>query len=350
MLRELLFQILGKHPALLSYFEPPFKRLAQQQRSGSLAWDLESLKECFFAIARQQDYPLKMCLFLDALDEHEGDNKELVRFVEELNPSVAIKICLASRPWPIFKTHFGQCLGIEVHLHTYHDILAYSQSRLEGSLDRQERDSSSKQLRAIANRVAAKALGVFVWVRIVINELSKGLQDDTPIPRLEQVVNQMPEELKDLYARTMTRIEPTYLLEGFAMLQVILCSRTPLTLGQLMRIIETSLLSGLLGRRGDETLVSFDEAALLQSMSLSNANDNSGDHSDSYKSPLGFTAMVRRLASRSGGLLEIVPGNASDADRVVQFLHQTVKEFARTYLPDGVTEPRLRTTSASRLC
>jgi hypothetical protein len=179
MLRELLFQILKRHKALWPCFDPTFKRLIHEQRSRSPAWDLKSLKDCFFAIPKQKNYELNLCLFLDALDEHEGDNDELVGIVKNLvamsNPFVTIKICLASRPWPIFKTHFGQCLGFEVHLHTYQDILLYFQRRLEDSIEFQEQATATVQLRAIADRVAAKALGVFVWVRLVLDELSKGL-------------------------------------------------------------------------------------------------------------------------------------------------------------------------------
>jgi hypothetical protein len=156
---------------------------------------------------------------------------------------------------------------------------------------------------------------------------------------LEEVVNQMPKKLKDLYARTMTRIEPLYLREGFAMMQVILYCQIPLSLTQLMRIIDTSFLAGLIGGHTSELHQSINPRALLQSSKQPIATTEGVRFSDKTEPPQNSIAMARRLASRSGGLLEIAPGDPADAERTVQFLHQTVKEFARTYLPSGITGP-----------
>lgn len=325
MLRGLLYQILDRHQALWPCFDPTFQKLLQEQRSRSPVWDLQSLRECFSAIVKQDISELHLCLFLDALDEHEGDQEKLVGIVKSLtthsNPLVTIKICLASRPWTIFKTSFGSSLGFKVHLHTYDDILAYSQKRLEDSLAYREQAAAAIQLREISERIAAKALGVFVWVRLVLDELSKGLQDGTPISTLENDVDQMPEELKDLYARTMKRVETRYLREGFAMMQVILCCKVPLNLFQLMRIIDTSFLVGFL----DDTKKEGDQYIDLTALPNSDKNKASP------------ASMARRLASRCGGLLEIASSDASGDERIVQFLHQTVKEFAKTYRPSNMT-------------
>ncbi|KAI9746049.1 MAG: hypothetical protein M1818_000730 [Claussenomyces sp. TS43310] len=336
MLQELLFQVLYKYTELFPVLEPVFKRLVQQQKTRSPAWDLDVVKECFFAIARQQENKLRLCLFLDALDEHDGDNNELVDLVERLvaepNPSVMIRICVASRPWSIFKTRFSEYLGLEVHLHTHQDISDYSLSRLRDSLNPQEQKASSSQLESLADRVAAKALGVFIWVRIVVDELYKGLQNGTPFPTLEEVVDDMPEELKDLYSCTLERVESAYLFEGLAMLQVVLCSRSPPTLTQLISNIDISLQSGLVPYKSSVRNIPFDNKWKRR------PRIKVAIQSDS-EPPQGVIAMVRRLASRSGGLLEIAHGDASSPDSIVQFLHQTVKEFARTYSPSGLTAP-----------
>ena len=59
----------------------------------------------------------------------------------------------------------------------------------------------------ITTIIAERALGVFIWVRLVVDIVAKGVRDGTPYDVLEERVNLMPQELKDLYADTLRRIE-----------------------------------------------------------------------------------------------------------------------------------------------
>lgn len=178
---------------------------------------------------KQREVNIRIFLLLDALDEHHGDNDTLALLLRKLvdsidNDCVHLKLCLASRSWTVFEQHFGKCPGFAIHDHTRQDVRTYIEARLGTDQDALHSTSNRTGLQRIVDPVAEKALGVFIWVRLVANLLSKGIRDGTPYAALEDKVTRMPRELKDLYADTLRRIEVEYTSEAYIMLQIVLCS------------------------------------------------------------------------------------------------------------------------------
>ena len=313
MLQEILCSILRQVPALVSRVMPIFTDLAQTQRRRKPEWDLEHLQSALMSIVVQREVRVRILFMVDALDEHSGDNEKLASLLETLirkadNDYVGIKICLASRSWTIFEEHFGSCPGFAIHDYTKTDIFNYVTSRLR--LESQILQSAEEEsLTAVIELVTERALGVFIWVRLVVDLLVKGIRDGTPLTTLEIIARDLPKELKDLYAHTLKRIEPEYATEAYIMLQITLCTLVPLPLASFMGSVD------------------FNCRELLDSSRPQPHRLRELNLKDSILSP------ARRLASRCGGLLEIVsipPPEGSEAkepERVVQFIHQTVKEY-----------------------
>jgi hypothetical protein len=144
------------------------------------------------------------------------------------------------------------------------------------------------------------AHGVFIWVRIVVEEIANGVRSRTPLFVLEETLAHMPKELKDLYEHTLERIETGHAEEAFVMLQIALCALSPLP------------------------LVTFLNAT---SFTVWGKYSAPGEESEDD--------MIRRVVSRSGGLLEVVTGSVGPSatssppipGSSVQFIHQTVKEY-----------------------
>lgn len=118
-----------------------------------------------------------------------------------------------------------------------------------------------------------------------------------------------PPELEELYRHILRRIDPRYSSETFVMLQVILCSLVPLDLSTFAECVDYVL------------------ARCFPIQRVPNAYSMESLGKDS------FASKNLRLASRSGGLLEIVSevststtGPTLQNDRV-QFIHQSAKEF-----------------------
>jgi hypothetical protein len=315
MPQGVLHQLLSQVPDLLPFVYAIYDDLVKVQRKSKPAWTFESLCAAWKSVTQQQEVPLYACMFLDALDEHEGDNDQLSKFIYGLRSSadgkiVRIKICVASRTWNIFGEHFGTCPQFAIHEHTAADIQAYTSERLSCSMTSLGEDlqlALSLKIERLSLQVTTKARRVFIWVRIVLDELVKGIRDGTPISLLEEKVSAMPEELGDLYRHTLERIESDYAEEAYIMLQITLCSLSPL-------VLEAFMMCASLSKWGEAHHASEEE-------------------------------MVRQLISRSGGLLEIVltswpketrqrnelsddtESSPVETSPSVQFIHQTVKDF-----------------------
>ena len=73
----------------------------------------------------QTEVSVNVCIFIDALDEHDGNHSKLIDILHQLsknNGMAKIKLCLASRPEPIFQLHFGECPGFAIHDYTEKDV------------------------------------------------------------------------------------------------------------------------------------------------------------------------------------------------------------------------------------
>ena len=311
MLQELLRSILQQIPVLSRYVLSSYIELVQAQRTRCPSWDFSSLKSALISLFEQRHVKIRILLLLDALDEHQGDNDLLASLLKSLvdksdNKCVRLKMCLASRSWTVFQQHFGDCPGFSIHDHTREDIMTYIRARLEPCGPQEMHRIGHDSMTQLADLVATRASGVFIWVRLVVDMLAKGIQDGTPHRTLEEKVNKIPQELRDLYADTLRRIEPEYSMEAFIMLQTALCSFEPLPLEVFMAIVDINFM--------------YDRYRPLKDA----ISDRIMEYTSSHRS---------RLVRRSGGLLELIQRDQSVPESdglVVQFIHQTVKEYVQS--------------------
>jgi len=310
MFQGLLYSILHQVLKLRAFVQPIYAQLVDTQQSKTPKWDQESLELAFEAILQQREVTTRLCLFLDAFDEHHGDNEELVSLMSRLvshtdRDRVKIKICIASRPWDTFVNNFSKCPGFKIHEHTFNDILEYASSTIHKASPVDLREESSPNARlakldALADQIAKMAYGVFIWVRIVVEEIANGVRSRTPLFVLEETLAHMPKELKDLYEHTLERIETGHAEEVFVMLQIAICALSPLPLVTFLNA------------------TSFILWAKYSALGEESEDD-----------------MICRVVSRSGGLLEVVTSSMATSVRSappipessVQFIHQTVKEY-----------------------
>ncbi|KAI4173239.1 MAG: hypothetical protein LQ348_006624 [Seirophora lacunosa] len=294
MLQELLHSILLQNTSLVQSALPYYDVLRDEQRTRHPRWPLAQLKNTIQAVFKNSLVRGNLCLFLDALDEHAGENEELVRMIWSWitaineNPApIRIKICLASRPWEIFKKEFGQCPQFAIHEHTRGDIEAYTTQRIRNAMYTSELSLAAANL---IGQIVRDASGVFIWVRLVLDRVAQDIIDGTPFSILQEIVSQLPLELGELYRLTVKRIQSRYHPEAWIMFQTVLCSLKPLLLENLIMVVESNLLP-----------VQHDPSKFSEEHSIEEQG--------------------RRLNSRSGGLLEILPRSNH-----VQFIHQTVKD------------------------
>jgi hypothetical protein len=302
LLRSLLYQALENHreliPAVLKgSFDVATKDL-------EIYWTLPRLKAAFHELVAQTEVPLKICLLVDGLDEYAGEHAEIVEVFRNAAKHEHVKLCVSSRPLIVFDRAFKNAPGLMLQNLTFDDIQIYVESRFQNDERFQELELEEPGLGPnIARQVVGKASGVFLWVKLVVHSLLEGIQNFDRGVDLERRLNELPEDLTDLYWHMLNRVKPAwYLEEGFRLLQMVQRTNKPLTLLRL----------------------AFAE------LDRSKPSDCPSNLSVQRQDAL-CTSMAGRIKSRCLGLLEVVDMATADMKkRRVQFLHKSVADFLET--------------------
>ncbi|KAK5214475.1 hypothetical protein LTR41_000668 [Exophiala xenobiotica] len=324
-----------------------------------IEWDTESLLDALRAIFTGS-MGLNLCLFIDALDEHHGAHGNLLDMLHELlqvsqSKQNRLKLCVASRPEAIFVERLRSCAGLRMQDHTESDILTYTRNRLSAEVSQHRLRKKDAFFKNIVEHIANSAQGVFIWVRLVMDELIEAIQQGDDYQSLIELIQEVPEELDDLYIHAIKRMASKrnssgsrrlrYIFESYCMFQIALCARSPYGLFEFMDIVRESVPAFYILARAVSTKTAYDSRRLLcrqfpssHSLQDMHAVDLNPTEKDSvYELSL-------RLTSRSAGLLEHVSTTDSfrfnevgetestnndrsmDSTDVVQFIHQTAKE------------------------
>ncbi|KAK2040399.1 hypothetical protein LZ31DRAFT_634073 [Colletotrichum somersetense] len=166
LLRTLLFQILVDFPELIpsvcpTRYSNPFGRLE--------SWGIEELSEVFGRLKDIHPLPSRILLLIDGLGEYNGYLGDLVQFMISTSQSPYIKVCCASRPWPVFSNEFKNVSGrIHVHDLTANDMMRYIRDTL-GQRNHFEilKQSQETEAAKLVKDIAEKSEGVFFWVSLV---------------------------------------------------------------------------------------------------------------------------------------------------------------------------------------
>ena len=204
LLRSLLHEILSKHRNLIPAVLPSLWKDVYVQRTEYLEeteWNYYYLKEALDLLSRQTE--LRLCLFIDGLDEYEGDRDgsftEIIALFKAMAASPNIKICVSSRPWLAFEDAFRSIPNLRLQDLTYNDILQYTQDKLnEHSRMTQFREMDPENAAGLVDEIVSKASGVFLWVMLVVKSLLDGLTNRDRISDLQKRLRLLPSDLKDL--------------------------------------------------------------------------------------------------------------------------------------------------------
>jgi hypothetical protein len=339
LLRSLLYEILKKKANLLPEIFPEEWSEAcsalGQAESSSVRWELvdrkwtlAALKRGFARLTKFETIKSNQCFFIDGLDEYEGDHESMVDFLRTLAISSHIKFCLSSRPWLVFEDAFKLDPGLRLQDLTVNDIKSYVAHELEEH-DRMRKLATEEPGHAseLVNEIVLKAAGVFLWVKLVVRELLKGLRNRDDISNLRTRLRALPSELEGFYAHMLKQIEPLYRDQAFRAFQIYnimaeeFNSLCPLELDIAISATFERMMETPFGHMSDDEI------------------RQRCDHVEDY------------LKSRCAGLLEIhhmsnehapEPTNYPCCYLRVNFLHQTVREFlegkiAKDMMPQGAS-------------
>ncbi|PVH72462.1 hypothetical protein DL98DRAFT_365557, partial [Cadophora sp. DSE1049] len=326
-LRAILFKVLHQHPELMPIVLPwqwakRYSRLASDK--SILAdqirddWSISKLKEAFAKLYEQRIVKMKVCIFLDGLDEYEGDHELMAEFFHEITlSSPNIKICVSSRPLLVFGDIFSGLPSLRLQDLTFQDIKFYVNDNL--SKHRRFRQLLEKEpIKAplLVKDIVDRADGVFLWVRLVVESLREGLGNHDEISDLRERLDELPRDLEQLYDHMWGRIRGVYRPRASQIFQIVRAARNQ---GEIIR------------RKEDE----YDP---LTAIALSFAEEIStsinGNTSIRILDPAYLKERCEKmeavLKTRCAGLLEIQASESTLYESwggTIQYLHRTAREY-----------------------
>ncbi|KAM7199168.1 hypothetical protein V8F33_004643 [Rhypophila sp. PSN 637] len=206
LIQTLLFELLRACPDAISIVRKSIAQLPPEPGRWAMS-ELMRATKSFVACSLQK----RFCIFIDGLDEHDGDMDDLIELIEQLASSDNVKICCSSRPWPSFADAFGQKENLMLKLEdlTAGDIMKFVAASFQQHkrFSKYARDS---RFSALMKEIARKAEGVFLWVTLVVKSLRDGLTNADRIVDLERRLKAMPLDLEALLWRMIESIDPFY--------------------------------------------------------------------------------------------------------------------------------------------
>ncbi|KAI9807420.1 MAG: hypothetical protein M1833_000165 [Piccolia ochrophora] len=205
-----------------------------------MVWSSRDLERVIKTLLSQTEVKGKMVFFVDALDEYEGDHWNMVKLLKSLATShghqkLQVKICAASRPYNICNDGFAGYAGCIIHQWTTKDIERYVALRLHELPRVQELDGRHKPgqpitIDELAEEIVGKALGDFLWVRLVVSDLIQGLTDGDSIPEIQRSLAALPADINDLYRNILTKVDEKHLSNTYHYFDITMHAAVPLLL------------------------------------------------------------------------------------------------------------------------
>lgn len=306
LFRTLLYQLFRRCPELLPKAFPD----EWETLSGKASCDLKiekaapkslaELKDALERVVACASQSLKMCIFIDGFDEVEGDHIEITDFmvhVAQLSPH--FKVCLSSRPWPVFETSFDGRPSLKMQDLNGDDIWIFCYDRLgrDPKVQKLLGPEPGKAEWLIAE-VVRRACGVFLWVHLVVHLLIQGIQDGDDTMALYRRLLSLPVDLKPLFDRILGQIEPIHRAEASQIFQIFRANGNSLDVLMMDRALKYA------------PPQTFDQVLSMKVTPLSLVKTTKNRASLERIIARG----IRRLNSRCRGLLEINEGAEKEPD------------------------------------
>jgi len=209
LLRSLLFQLIESVPHLDT------SGIEKLERGHASSWHESELRDALRVTLRSVSGGI--CIFIDGLDEYEGNLRHLIEFLTGLSASdrvarKSIKICISSRPEPIPSLLLRDLPSLSMSAHNAGGITSYCRQILK-DLD--------IELSYISESIAKRAEGVFLWARFAIEELIQGVSEGEDHLELLNRLDSFPQDLEDVYDRMLSRLDISATKECMIMLQLV---------------------------------------------------------------------------------------------------------------------------------
>ncbi|KAI5847652.1 ankyrin repeat-containing domain protein [Morchella snyderi] len=302
MLKALLHSILEADETFFLHFQQTYVK----QRRGDISrgWEVEELKQIMVDACTNHPFPSTIYWVIDALDESDNTNSSRIEIVQHFekvldaarnNKRLLVKIVLGSRPL----NELQDMCRISLQEKTKGDIQKYTTARLNDKVFTKCDMSLRKEFE---DYIVTTADGVFLWVRLVIDELGKQVRNGSSINNLLGLLKSLPKDLESFYEHIFKELkkcrDANELIAGGRILGLCLLSHRAIELGELR-----------------------DALALFDNQTQSEPEPTRWEQNRSVN--------IRNLViCCAGGLVDIK--DRENGFSVAQLMHQTVREFLKS--------------------
>lgn len=193
MLRSLLHQSLRRKPLLIDEI------CAQNPGLRHSDWSQDRLASALKAVLTLHHLD-NDCVFIliDGLDELEGDHLGLLSVICQIKRMESTKVCLSSRPDPVFRSQLHAYPTIRLEDLNFRDIKGFVTSKLA---------VINYPYLEHTDTIAHHAQGIFLWAALVSKDVVRGsLTADDEIT-LQNRIDGVPQGLKPLFASLFSGID-----------------------------------------------------------------------------------------------------------------------------------------------
>jgi len=316
LLRGLLYTLLAQCPRLIPSVFPEICTEIVAGRKLDLTWTLPELVQALNLLV-ENSKGLKICLFIDGLDEYAGDHGELISILETLSSYDNLKLVLSSRPLVAFNDAFENMPQLRLQDLTYQDMIKFVSDRLNHSRGLREMEELDPELRSTLVRgLCDMSAGVFLWVVLALRSILGGLQNGETASTLQLKLDALPPDLHGMYKHMFRSLDPATQTGTARMILLMLRSK------DVANSEPISLLQLALADNDDATV----EKAITDEVRTMPSN----------KRRSLCIWMKRRIDGHTKGLLEVrgqdnvVERGSSSIDEWVEFYHKTAIDFFRS--------------------
>ncbi|KAM7202678.1 hypothetical protein V8F33_002604 [Rhypophila sp. PSN 637] len=321
LFRSLLHQLLPRHPLHLRQLvellstkqeDPDYGRRCSLFTEPELRDMLSSLLSA--------DTGRRTYIFIDALDECATDSiRPLAYFWREMTNSIVhLSVCISSRHYPFI--NLTDCPEITVDTHNHGDILRYVDQRLNLGISDTEPE---KQI--IKDKVLEKADGVFLWVSLVVDDVLQKRDEGKSLRYLLEELDHIPGELEDLYSKILSTVPQSCCKKTRRLFQWAVLATRPLRLYEWEHVLgflvepPSSLKAGGMctGRKCSPRVNVKEIENRIRTLSKGLLEVRIPDTENLYMNSSGGSSVEPEAGSLSG----------AGANRVVQVIHESVREF-----------------------
>ncbi|KAL8893610.1 MAG: hypothetical protein Q9192_005099 [Flavoplaca navasiana] len=218
LLRSLLLQIVEQQPEMIAVMSNQDRSTrsgpGEPYSSSSLyTWTEQRLDDALKRFLRGKPQAMRICIFIDGLDEFVGDEDRLINTIHVLGHASGTKVCASSRPEEIFRQGFAACPQLKLQDLNYPDIHKATVERLFPAL-KAHLPCGEWELDNLVNDVVRKSQGIFLWADLMTKDLKRGARNADRFEELEQRLERTPDTIDGLYEHMLGRLDKNYLRDA----------------------------------------------------------------------------------------------------------------------------------------